>query len=95
MLASGSRGQAKLANADRKNALKGVLPRRVTLKAWHKDYEYTASLRKNGTISYDGKIFQSPTAAARFIVNRSVNGWKFWKIKNKKGNWVPLRTLKR
>ena len=43
-------------------------------------------LNKDGAIilKIDGseKIFPFPSGAARAIVNLSVNGWKFWKIKS-------------
>ena len=33
------------------------------------------------TIENEIKIFPYPSGAARAIINLSVNGWKFWKVK--------------
>jgi len=47
----------------------------------------TAKINSEGCIevNIDGstKIFPFPSGAARAIVNLSVNGWKFWKVKIK------------
>ena len=61
--------------------------------AVYKGRRYRASLRKNGTIGLNGKVYTSPSAAAMSIVKRHVNGLWFWRYRNKKRKWVPLRTL--
>ena len=35
-----------------------------------------------GVLQYkvDGKLFNSPTGAAKYVTKQEVNGWKFWKI---------------
>jgi len=71
----------------------GLSERRVSLRATYKGRRYRASLRKNGTIGFNGKVYASPSAAAMRIVKRRVNGLWFWRFRNKKRNWVPLRTL--
>lgn len=75
--------------------LAGVVERRVRLKATYKGYEYSATLRKDGHISYDGTLFESPTAAAKTIAKTTVNGWRFWRYRNPEGNWVSLGNFKR
>jgi len=55
-------------------------------------------LNKDGAIilKIDGseKIFPFPSGAARAIVNLSVNGWKFWKIKED-DNFIELSEIKK
>lgn len=75
--------------------LKGLLERRQTLRAKYKGREYRASLRRDGQIQYDGVLYKSPTAAARRIVRRTVNGWSFWNYRAAPRKWVPLSQLKR
>jgi hypothetical protein len=53
-----------------------------------------ATLRRDGRISYDGEIYDSPHLAARAAVGRRCNGWSFWRYKNRRGEWVPLKQLK-
>ena len=49
------------------------------------DESIVGTLNKDGsiTLTVDGKVknFPYPSGAARAIVNLSVNGWIFWKIK--------------
>jgi hypothetical protein len=71
----------------------GLSERRVSLRAKYKGRQYRASLRRNGTIGFNGKSFASPSAAAMNIVKRHLNGLSFWRFRNKKRKWVPLRTL--
>ena len=89
------RRRRKARQATGSEALAGVFERAVRLRGEHSGYEYRASLRRNGTISYDGHVFDSPTGAARAAVGRSVNGWSFWCYKKPRGEWIKLRTLKR
>jgi hypothetical protein len=56
---------------------------------------YWAILRANGTIRYNGKIYDSPSAAARKVVGYHTNGWHFWKYERSPGDWVRLSTLRK
>ncbi len=85
---------AKGRKAKGKGALKGLVNRRILLKAWRDGYEYTASLHKDGMIGYDGHKYDSPNAAATAARGRPAGGWGFWCFKDKGGNWVQLRKLK-
>lgn len=88
------RQQAKGRKAKGKGALKGLVSRRITLKAWRGEFEYTASLRKDGMIGYDGQLYDSPNAAATAALGKPAGGWGFWRFKDKSGKWVLLRILK-
>jgi hypothetical protein len=37
-------------------------------------------VEKNGTLAYEvgGRIFSTPSAAAKSITKQEVNGWRFW-----------------
>jgi hypothetical protein len=71
--------------------LKGLVSKRTTLYKTYKGKEYRAILTPFGNIKYKNKNYTSPSGAAKEIVDRkSVNGWKFWYIKDPKGEWVRL-----
>lgn len=76
-------------------ALAGFSDRSLTLRAQYKDKRYRARLRRDGSIRYDGRVYDSPTAAARKILHRHCNGWWFWRYKNPDGQWVRLVTLRK
>lgn len=89
-----SRRRKKAASAKGSVILAGCVERRIQLRADYKGDRYLATLRKDGHISHAGEVHTSPTAAAKVIVGRAVNGWKFWHYK--KGNqWVPLAELRK
>lgn len=76
--------------------LKGVVEHRYYLRGTYKGLQYRATLRKDGLISYNGKQYESPTAATKMIIKgRAVNGWVFWKFQNDAGEWVPLSHLRK
>jgi hypothetical protein len=75
--------------------LAGVVERRMSLSATHKGQSYRATLRKDGLINYDGTRYESPTAAAKAVTGRAINGWSFWKYRDKKCVWVPLKHLRK
>ena len=81
----------------RETAISGIgirIRKRMRLRAKYKGKVYKASLRKSGKISMNGKVFDSPSAAAKKILRRSANGWRFWKVERSPGNWVRLRELR-
>jgi hypothetical protein len=74
--------------------LAGKLDRRIRLRGTYKGTQYLASLRRDGYISYDGDLYESPTSAAKAVVGRAVNGWQFWQYRVPRKGWVPLATLR-
>ena len=88
------RQRIRASKAKGKGALKGLVEKRLILKGWYGDWEYTASLRRDGTIRYDDEIFDTPNSAAKAAIGKNIGGWSFWHYKNKYGNWVKLLTLK-
>lgn len=74
--------------------MKGVIERSHALKTEYKSKIFKATLRKDGQISFGGKLYSSPTAAAKAATKRSaINGRKFWKYRNEAGEWVTLSRL--
>jgi len=71
-----------------------VLGRRLPLRGNYKGRIYKATLKLNGTVSYRGKVYASPSAAGKAARKRGTYGWAFWHFKDKRGNWVQLRTLR-
>lgn len=88
-----NRRRRKLANGKGKLVLAGAVDKRMVLRADYKGQRYTASLRKDGYISYQGNLYESPSAAAKAVVGRAANGWWFWHYKNGR-EWTRLRELR-
>lgn len=72
-----------------------LVERPIPLKAWYKDKEFRATLRRDGHIHFKRKLFDSPSGAAKTAVGRGIRGWLFWHFRNPRGEWVPLQTMKR
>jgi len=65
------------------------------LRATYKGKTYYAAVLKDGTISFGGEHYQTPTAAAKAITRRkSHNGWRFWQYQRASRDWVPLTELR-
>jgi hypothetical protein len=77
-------------------SLKGIFSRRMKLRGTHKNKTYMCTLRKDGRISYKGKLYNSPSGAAKVVIGRgAINGWNFWKYKDSKGNWKSLSSIRK
>ena len=87
-------GKKSTSKADK--PLRGMFPKGKRLTATYKGKDYKAWAFNSGTIKLksNGKLYKTPSGAAKAIVDRrTVNGWGFWKYKNKKGKLVKLREL--
>jgi len=87
--------QNKVKGKNGKTPLEGLFKNRTPLRADYKGNIHKASLRKDGQVFYKGKLFSTLTGAAKKITKNAVNGWRFWRFKNKKGEWVRLNAIKR
>ncbi|OPY85492.1 MAG: GIY-YIG catalytic domain protein [Smithella sp. PtaU1.Bin162] len=65
------------------------------IRFWYKSKLYKATVRKDGTIFYKGKIYNSPSTAAAAITGRAMNGWTTWRYECFPGDWVVLDVLRR
>lgn len=88
------RRRTKVRHAKGVGALQGLVERRMVLKAWRGEWEYRATLRKDGTINYNGAIYDTPNSAAKAALGKPSGGWRFWRYRDQSGEWVPLARLK-
>jgi hypothetical protein len=74
---------------------KGVrLPEGTELRANYKGQVYLARVG-SGALTYNGKRFNSPSAAAMSITRNPVNGWTFWECRLPgQGRWMSLKELR-
>lgn len=89
-----NRRRKKAASAKGSVVLAGSVDRLIRLRADYKGQRYLGSLRKDGYVSYGGELYASPSAAAKAVVGRAANGWRFWHYK-KGAQWVPLAELRK
>lgn len=68
----------------------------TTLRATHKKQPLTATVNPDGTITFAGKTYTSPSVAGAAAVKRDTcNGWTFWEYERTPGDWVKLDTLRK
>ena len=72
-----------------------LVERPMLLKAWYKDKEFRATLRRDGHIHFKRELFDSPSGAAKAAAGHGMRGWVFWHFRNPRGEWVKLIDLKR
>lgn len=89
------RRRSKTRAAKGSMVLARLVERPMRLVATYKGEKHLASLRRDGHISYKGKLYESPSAAAKAASGRGLRGWYFWHYRNSKGQWVRLVELKR
>jgi Restriction Enzyme Adenine Methylase Associated len=75
---------------------KGVrLPSGTELRATYKGQTYLARVA-SGALVFDGKRFNSPSAAAMAITRNPINGWTLWECRLPgQGRWMSLKELRR
>ena len=90
-----TKSRIKRKGSSHPESLVGLVNKRTPLYRTYKGKEHKAVLTQKGIIKYKNKNYTTPTAAALAIVDRStVNGWRFWYIRNPKGNIVKLDEYK-
>ena len=103
MLGNGKRKATRKKVKKRRKKAKGVeRPLKELLRDWQRIYakykgkEYKAKVLPSGSIKLNGKLYDSPSAAAQVIIERgAVNGWDFWKYKDKAGNLIRIKNLRK
>ena len=79
-----------------KKPLQGYFPGGKVIYADYKGNEYKAWVYSNGRIKVNGEIFESPSLAGLAITKkRTMNGWRFWKYKDKNGELVYIDKLRK
>lgn len=67
----------------------------LPLRARFKGKLLKATVRRDGTIRFADKIYNSPSLAAAAACKRSTcNGWGFWTYERAPGDWVSLNALR-
>lgn len=56
---------------------------------------FSATVKDDGTIRLRGKVYRSPSTAAKSACKYPVDGWRFWKFERAPGYWVRLDELRR
>jgi hypothetical protein len=68
----------------------------MTLQTRYKGKILKARVKRDGSISFKGKVYGSPSqAGAAACQRRSCNGWRFWKYERAPGDWVQLNELRK
>lgn len=75
-------------------SLAAFVTKTFRVRGSYKGKVFRATVNKNGTITYEGTIYNSPSVAARAARGRGFNGWNFWHYKDANGDWVPLSGLR-
>lgn len=79
----------------RRSVLAPYTKKRFEIRLRYKGKTHKAMVRKDGTILSKGKVYNSPSMAAKAIKQRSSNGWTNWKYERAPGDWVLLDTLRK
>lgn len=77
-------------------ALDGVFAGGKIIYARYKGVDYKAWVNKRGRIrlSHNGERFDTPSGAGAAVREEKVtNGWRFWKLKQGKGEFAPLSSM--
>lgn len=69
--------------------------KRFTIRWRYKSKLHRATVRKNGAISLNGKIYTSPSVAASSLANHAIDGWHAWRFERSPGEWVLLNELRK
>ncbi len=74
--------------------LHGLLSPNQRLESSYRGRRHVARVSRNGRILVNGKAFDTPSAAARAVTSRSVNGWTFWRYRSPDGAWRKIAELR-
>jgi hypothetical protein len=69
--------------------------RSFKLRALVKGRKFRARVRKDGSIRFRKRIYNSPSAAGGAACKHACNGWRFWKYERAPGDWVKLYELRK
>jgi len=65
------------------------------LVATYKGAPYSATVNPDGTITVNGKTFNSPSRAGKEVTGREVDGWTFWSYEVEGQGLRRLDTLRK
>jgi hypothetical protein len=78
-----------------KYLLASIVSKPFEIRRTYKNVQYKAKVRSDGSISYNGEIYDSLSKAASLITGRPTNGWFFWTYKNTSGEWTKINKLRK
>lgn len=78
-----------------KRTAAGLVSRTLHVRWTYKGKVIKGRFRKDGRLRSEGRIYESPSAAASSIAGRPIDGWSAWKYQYLPGAWQNLRHLKR
>jgi hypothetical protein len=64
------------------------------IRATYKGKTFTARVRADGRINYNGTLYSSPSQAGKAVRGRPTNGWTFWYYGDA-GKWVKLKEMRK
>ncbi len=86
--------KAKTGKSER--PLSGVFSGGKVIYGSYKGKEYKAWVLANGGIKYKGRIYATPSGAGKAVITKgAVNGWNFWKYKDKSGELRKIADLRK
>jgi len=80
---------------DKGGRLARYITRPFPIKYTFKGKVHNAWVRANGTITYQGRVFTSPSGAAQAVTEKPADGWETWRYERAPGDWVPLSELRK
>jgi len=89
-----TRIEAKKEKSGRQPVLAPYVNKRFEIRFRYRGRLYKGMVRKDGSILYKGKTFNSPSSAGYAIKGRATNGWTSWKYERAPGDWILLDTLR-
>jgi len=76
--------------------MKGYFPKGKMIYTSYKGKEYKAWVSGNGRIKFQNNMYDTPSGAGKAILDKgAVDGWKFWKYKDKNGELVYINQLRK
>jgi len=91
-----ARATRKSSTTKTKRPMYGLFPKGKVLYCSYKGKEYKAWVCRNARIRVNGKYYDSPSVAGIAVTKKkTINGWKFWKYKDKNGELVYIDQLRK
>lgn len=67
----------------------------LALRATVRGKKFKARVRRDGSIRFGKRIYNSPSAAGSAACEHACDGWHFWKYERAPGDWVKLNELRK
>lgn len=86
--------EAEKKTGKRTPGLASLQNRPTELIVTYKSTTYTSTVNPDGTITVDGKTFNSPSRAGKEVIGKEVDGWTFWSFEVEGEGLKKLDTLR-